>query len=443
MINNAETIQKFMSSVALISPQHVREISGLAHSPQRCAEQTQETMQQCAANYGFERDSGKPFLFAGGVAVIPVWGALLHRDRWCSSWATGYDFIAAQLAAALGDPDVKGIWWDINSYGGHVAGNFELCEVIREARDKKPMMGYIDSRCFSGGYSIGSAIGRLVSAPSGEAGSIGVVLMHASYEKMMEQAGIEVTFIYAGKHKVDGNPYQDLPSSVKKTLQASIDRSYEKFVSLVASNRNMDPEKVRETEAGIFDAEIAKDLGLIDDVMASKDAFELFTKGLTSGPTHAKEAKTTMSKETENPGGEGGYTAAQVATAKTDGFGEGQKAAQARIAGIINSDEAKDKGKLAATLAFESEVSVDAAKKILAAASPETQAAAPANDKDKDDKNGKGGNDRFASTMNGDRNPNLGTDGGGGGDDDEAPTRGARLLAAARKVGICAKPATH
>lgn len=436
--NNHETLNKFTSCVALISPQHVNEINAMAHAPQRGVEQTEIAMQQCASNYGIESGNGKPFLFAGGVAVIPVWGALLHRDRWCDSWATGYDYISSKLAAALGDPDVKGIWWDINSYGGHVAGNFELCELIYEARAKKPMAGLIDTRCFSGGYSIGSSIGKLYSTPSGEAGSIGVVMMHASFEQMLSDAGIDITFIYAGKHKVDGNAYKRLSKGVKEDLQASVDRSYEKFVALVARNRGMEPEAVRETEARIFDAEEAQSLGLIDAVMLPRAAFAEFTKGLESSPTPTKEAKKAMSDNTNN--GEGGQdTATQVKAAteqgKKAGFEEGQKAAMERFDAIMSCNEAQGKEKLARTLAMTATVTVEQAKTILAASAaekPETKA-------EKEDDN-KGGNDRFAAAMDNSRNPNMGKDNGDGGDGGDKMSIGQRIVNAGRKVGMFDAP---
>lgn len=438
--NNHETIKKFSSCVAVISPLHAHEISTMAHAPQRGMEQTELAMQQCAANYGVEGASGKPFLFAGGVAVIPVWGALLHRDRWCDSWATGYDYISAKLAAALGDPDVKGIWWDINSYGGHVAGNFELCELIYEARAKKPMAGLIDTRCFSGGYSIGSSIGKLYSTPSGEAGSIGVVMMHASFERMLEEAGIDITFIYAGSHKVDGNAYQRLPKGVKEDLQASVDRSYEKFVALVARNRNMDPKAVRDTEARIYDAEEAKSLGLIDDVMLPRAAFESFTKGLATSPTPTKEAKKAMSDNTNT--GEGGLdTAAQVKAAtdagKQAGFQEGQKAAMDRMNSIMSCEEAKGKEKLAYTLAMTSSVTAEDAKKILSASAPD----APEKDAkggEEEGKEKKANDSRFVTTMDADKNPNMGK--GNDGHDEPKMSAGQRIVNAGRKVGMFARP---
>ena len=132
---NLPAVQKFSRAPALLSAAHAHELLALAHSPERNEDITARHLEQLAATYGVEPPGQrKPFMFAGGVAVIPVWGALLHRDPWCSSYATGYDYIASRFAAAMADDDVKGIVFDVNSYGGHVSGNFELAEMIREGR---------------------------------------------------------------------------------------------------------------------------------------------------------------------------------------------------------------------------------------------------------------------------------------------------------------------
>lgn len=327
--------------------------------------------QTCAALYGADAHaSGKPFIFAGGIAVIPVYGALLHRDPWCDRWATGYDYIASRFGAAMGDDDVKGVLFDINSYGGHVAGNFELCDMIYEARGKKPMAAVVDSRALSGGYSIMSAVGKAYATQSADIGSVGVVMLHMSYEKLLEEWGVKPTFIFAGKHKVDGNPYEDLPDDVRKAFQVSVERSYEKFVSLVARNRSMDVEAVRSTEARVYDAEEAQSLGLIDAVMPPRAAYAAFLAEVSKTSTQTKEAKTMSDNNTamQAAGGIGeGDEAARLEAAKAEGLKQGQKAAQERISAILSCEEAADRSKLAHHLAFNTAVSVEDAKGMLKA----------------------------------------------------------------------------
>lgn len=415
-------VQQFARAPSLIAPQHAQDVAALANAPERTDERSMAAGLQCAQSFHAGADKGKPFPFAAGIAVIPVWGALLHRDRWCDEWATGYNYIESRLAAALGDDDVKGIMFDVNSYGGHVAGNFELCEQIRAARAKKPMMALVDRCALSGGYSIASAVGRIIATPSGSAGSIGVVLTHMSYEKLMENMGVKVSFVFAGAHKVDGNPYEDLPDDVRAALQASVEKSYEKFVSLVARNRGIDPEAVRKTEARVYDADEAKALGLIDEVMAPKDAFASFLSEVSNASTPTSEAQT-MSDQNNGTGGSDAPDIKAVETAAAS-------AEQARIAGIINSEEAKGRESLANHFAFGTRMSAEDAVKALAAApkAEEKKAEAPA----------AGGNALAAAMAATGGGANVPADGGEG---EEEQAKGSALLKAAADLGYTSK--TH
>lgn len=353
-------VQQFSNSAVLIQPQAARDIIALEKAPPRTAESTMAAGEQCAgAFYSSGGSSGKPFPFAAGVAVIPVWGVLLHRDRFCDSWATGYAYIQAAISAALGDDDVKGIMFDVNSPGGHVAGCWEVSDLIFKSRGQKPMMALVDARACSAAYAIGSAAGRMVATSEASVGSIGVYIMHSSYEKMMEQLGIETTFIFAGKHKVDGNPYEALPEDVRASLQASVERSYEKFVAQVARNRGLDPDAVRSTEARVYDAEAAKGVGLIDDVMAPRDAFASFLSEVNTASTLTKEAMT-MSKE-QAPGGGDAPDQDKIRS-------EAAATERQRVAGIVGCEEANGREALARHFAFSTSMSVDEAKAALAAA---------------------------------------------------------------------------
>ena len=423
---NLEAVQKFARVPALLSAQHATELMSLASAPARGSQTTEAHQGQLAASFGMATtaSNNKPFLFANGLAVIPVWGALLHRDPWCDRWATGYDYIASRFAAALGDEDVKGIVLDINSYGGHVAGNFELAEMIYKARSVKPSAAIVDARALSGGCSLMSACSKVYATPSAEVGSIGVVLTHMNYEKMMEDFGIEVTFIFAGQHKVDGNPYQKLPDDVKAALQASVLRSYDQFVSLVATYRGLEEEAVRNTEASVYDAEEAKAIGLVDAVMPARAAYAAFLGEVASAAsttTTAKEAKK-MTDSNTNPKSAGGDEE-EIKRAAAE---QAKKEATARCSAILQHAEAKGRETLANHLAFEAtEVSADQAIAMLAAAPKPAEAAAPTG--------------RLAAAMSDDANKTVGVDGGKDGEDGSQPNASAarvsRLAAAHKAAG--------
>lgn len=423
-MNNLPQLQRFSRSASLISPQYASDVLALASEPERNDALAQSLPDRMAGLHGTSnmRESSKPFPFVGGVAVIPVYGALLHRDRWCSSYATGYDFIAAMHAMAVSDPDVRGIAFDLNSYGGHVAGNFELAQAIYDARSAKPSIAIVDSRALSGGYSIASACGKIVATPSADIGSIGVVLMHMSVEKALEEAGVKVTYIFSGKHKVDGNPYEDLPDDVRAALQAGVKKSYDSFVALVARNRSMSADSVRETEARVYDADEAKALGLVDDVMSPGEAFAAFLQEVT---TSTKAKGTKMSNENAAPKVEGGDAAA-LQTAAADA----RTAEKARVSEILACDEAKERPALASHIALHTDMSAADAKAMLAKAAVETkpkeEAAAPAAPT-------KG---PLATAMDDQGGPNVGADDGSkeGDGTDKSKSRMERIIENSRKV---------
>ena len=418
-------VQQFANSAALIAPQAARDIPALADAPLRDDAATLAAGELCASGfYTTSGGSGKPFPFAGGIAVIPVWGVLLHRDRYCDSWATGYTYLESAFSAAMGDDDVKGIVFDINSPGGHVAGCFDVSDLIFSARGRKPTLAIVDARACSAAYAIACAADRIIATSESDVGSIGVLMMHTSYEKMMENLGIETTFIFAGQHKVDGNPYEDLPEDVRAAYQACVEKYYDKFVDRVARNRGLDPEAVRNTEARVYDAEAAKETGLIDDVMTPKEAFASFLSEASKTSTLSKEVKN-MTDQTK-----GGSDAPNENTLRA----EGAKAEQQRIAGIMGSENAKGREALANHFAFNTSMSAEDAIAALAAApKAEPKAETPAVPAP--------GANALAAAMARSGNPDVALDGGGD-EEENKQAKGGGLLKAAAELGYT-KSQTH
>jgi len=160
-----------------------------------------------------QQEGTQPYALVDGIAVIEIAGTLVHRGAWIgrSSGLTSYEGIAAQIDAALADPSVRGIALDIDSFGGEVAGAFDLADRIRAARAQKPVQALIAEHALSAGYAIASQADRIILPRTGAVGSIGVVALHAEMSGMLEQKGVAVTLIHAGAHKLDANPYQPLP----------------------------------------------------------------------------------------------------------------------------------------------------------------------------------------------------------------------------------------
>ncbi|QND44193.1 prohead protease [Providencia phage vB_PreS-PatoteraRojo] len=316
----------------------------------------------CSA-YGMgEPSADKPFAFSGGLAIIPIHGTLINRyGGYYYGYVTGYNFIRSQRNAALADPDVKAIIYDVNSNGGEAAGCFELSKEMRETRGDKPSLAVVDSNCYSAAYALASAAGKIAVTPSGGAGSIGVVAMHIDMSEMLDNIGIKISLIKSGEHKTDGSPFEPLSDSAKKSWQESVDTMRTEFVDLVAENRNLDPKVVRDTEAECYSAKDAQALGLIDEVATPSAAVTELLNGTEAS--------------SEQPGALAmSFTQEEMDTAKK----EAATAERSRISGIIGCDAAKNRSTLANHIAFNTSMSVEDAGTMLAASAEETPAPAPA-----------------------------------------------------------------
>lgn len=220
--------------------------------------------------------SDRGYRVVDGVAVISAMGGLVHRTKLAadSSLLIGYNDLAADLEDALAKADVHAIALMFDSPGGEVSGAFELAERIYAARGHKPIVAVADGMAASAAYLAASAADEVVVSATSYVGSIGVVMRHVDFSRALANEGITVSHIFAGEHKIDGNPYQPLPDAVRNALQADIEGLYQMFVQAVAKHRGLDEQAVRDTRAGVYRgvaavaARLADRIGTVDAVVA-------------------------------------------------------------------------------------------------------------------------------------------------------------------------------
>ncbi|MBR1198835.1 S49 family peptidase [Bradyrhizobium sp. AUGA SZCCT0158] len=381
------------------------------------------------------RAAYRPYVIKDGILQIPVKGVLLHDFPWAlGSWATGYIYIARALERGLADPMVQGIALLVDSYGGEVAGCFELVDKIYAARSAKPIAAFAHEYAFSAGYAVASAARKVAVSRTGGVGSIGVVTAHVDYSEAMKEMGVKVTFIFAGKHKVDGNRYEPLPADVQARIQSRIDALYDVFVKSVARNRSMEEKAVRGTEALDFTAAEAVENGLADSIAPLDDGIAAFSANPSdaddqegddemSGSVPAAGAAATAQAALDAARAEG-VTAGKVegrTEGRAEGVAEGATAERTRIGAILGSEEAKGRSELAQHFAFNTSMSADDAKAALKAA-PKQEAAAA---------------DPLATAMSGVKNPQVGADANA----DQSDDAKAQALAGSIVTAYRGKPA--
>lgn len=229
-----------------------------------------------------DRQSGSRPIYdmVGNVAVIPIEGTLVHKGGWLesNSGETSYQGIQAQVQRAMRDPAVKGVVFEVDSYGGEVSGGFETAAMISQLSAQKPTLSILSDCAYSAGYLLACAARQVVVPETGGCGSIGVIAMHTDISAALEDAGLKVTILKAGAHKADFNPVEPLPEDVANRYLAEIEDIRKKFCATVAANRGgrITFEDAMATEADTYQGAAAVETGLADATGTPFEAFQAF-----------------------------------------------------------------------------------------------------------------------------------------------------------------------
>jgi len=227
---------------------------------------------EIAARVEAARRTPPPAATPGSIAVVPILGAIIPRamlfDGEKISEANSAEFIGRAFSAVLADPNVAAILLDVDSPGGNVQGIPELAATIRSARGQKPVVAVVNHTAASAAYWLASQADEIVVTPSGEVGSIGVFTVHDDLSAAAEKAGVRRTYIAAGAHKVEGNPFEPLSDATRQYLQQRVDAVHDEFVRDIARGRRVSQQTVRETfgQGRMVKASDALKLGMADRI---------------------------------------------------------------------------------------------------------------------------------------------------------------------------------
>lgn len=359
------------------------------------------------------RAAGGYWLTPSGIGVIQIFGTLVQRASGldAASGLSGYNRLASQLGAAMADGQVRGILLEVDSPGGEANGVFDLAQQIRAAAASKPVWAVANEQAFSAAYALAAAAQKLYLPETGMVGSVGVMMLHVDQSKRDASQGYAYTPIFAGAHKNDFTPHAPLSDRARGAAQAEVDRLYDIFVDAVANTRGIKAAAVRNTQAGLLNPEQALRVGMADGVATFGEVVERFAAelqpklGLLYSPRAAADLPTANSiggfmANEKNAAPASPTPEEQLAAARADGVAEGTRngvvAERARIAAILDADEAKSREKLARHLALKTDATADAARELLSAAAAEAPATKGA----------------LANAMAGVPNPHVGIDPG-------------------------------
>ncbi len=214
----------------------------------------------------------KDYSIVNGVAVYKISGPLLTESSFFSRWFgyTSYADVRANAIALANDQEVKDILLFISSPGGSAFGVTDGADALRKLNGLKPVFTYTNQMIASGAYWLGSQARKIFLSPEAEAGSIGVILSHVSYQKANEEAGVKVTRIRSSELKAIGSSDFDLTDKEISHLQAQIDQIDGLFKDAVQSARSNI--KASAMNGATYIGAEAVRVGLADAIMTYDDA---------------------------------------------------------------------------------------------------------------------------------------------------------------------------
>src|SRR5438045_51775 len=188
---------------------------------------------------------------------------------------TMVDDMRLALEQARDDDRVRAVVLEIDSPGGEVTASDMIYNWVVKTRAKKPVIVYMDSLAASGGYYVACGGKYLMANETTITGSIGVIIQTLNYEQLFNKIGLASVVFKSGKFKDMLNGARPITPEERDLVQGFIMKTYDKFLGIVAKERNLPADLLRNTIADgrILSGKDAFEHKLIDGLGELEDAF--------------------------------------------------------------------------------------------------------------------------------------------------------------------------
>lgn len=184
------------------------------------------------------------------------------------------DRFASIIADVRKDSTVKAVVFRVSSPGGSVFASEKIKTEIDLLRQDKPVIASYGAYAASGGYWISNSCDYIFTNAGTLTGSIGVFSMIPDFSGTLEDiAHVNITAVSTNRHGDMYSGFRPLDKAETAYMQASVEKIYDKFTSIVADGRNLDKSYVDSIAQGrVWAGSDALDLGLADQIGTIKDA---------------------------------------------------------------------------------------------------------------------------------------------------------------------------
>ncbi len=208
---------------------------------------------------------------ANKVAVIYAEGNIV--DGGAKDQVAG-DRFAKIIQDVRNDKDVKAVVLRVSSPGGSVLASEKIKAELDLLRESVPVIASYGEYAASGGYWISANSDYIFSNATTLTGSIGVFSMIPDIGGTLKnKLHVNVTPVNSNEHADMYGMIRPLDKKEVAYMQASVEKIYDKFTSIVAAGRDMTVENVDAIAQGrVWTGAEALGIGLVDQIGTIEDA---------------------------------------------------------------------------------------------------------------------------------------------------------------------------
>ena len=208
---------------------------------------------------------------ANKVAVIYAEGNIV--DGGAKNQVAG-DRFAKIIQDVRNDKDVKAVVLRVSSPGGSVLASEKIKAELDLLRESVPVIASYGEYAASGGYWISANSDYIFSNATTLTGSIGVFSMIPDIGGTLKnKLHVNVTPVNSNEHADMYGMIRPLDNKEVAYMQASVEKIYDKFTSIVAAGRDITVENVDAIAQGrVWTGAEALGIGLVDQIGTIEDA---------------------------------------------------------------------------------------------------------------------------------------------------------------------------
>jgi protease-4 len=203
-------------------------------------------------------------VFAAGTIVRGQGG----EQPWTSERYVGAETLTETLESLAEDDSIGAVVLRIDSPGGSALASDLIQREIVKLEEKKPVVVSMADLAASGGYYIAARAQKIVAEPATLTGSIGVFAGKFSTRHFQQDwLGVSHDSLKRGANADFYGSLDPLDAAQAAHFEAGVERTYERFLAVVASGRAMPRDIVDGVAQGrVWTGEDAQKAGLVDEL---------------------------------------------------------------------------------------------------------------------------------------------------------------------------------